>query len=432
MQAVSSRPEYTSDKGVSSEREASSLKTFRLTPFAEGSRATPLKADNSHAKNFITGGTYDPGNKYRQIFIQKRLSYNIVLRREILIRLLYPICSRKAAHPSCTKDPDKYYRYLLDYLRSEKIAAVLPMSDDSAALLSKHRETLSQYTAFAAPSYEVFENGYDKNKLMAACRENDIPHPYTIDLSKHFDLQTMKYPAILKPNITSGARGMVIIHNPEEFWEKYPSIQREYGNCHLQEYIPAGGNQFKVQLYLDKKNNLIQSSAICKYRWYPVHGGSSCCNESIENPDLINTCHKLLEKIKWVGFADFDLIEDPRDHSLKIMELNPRIPACVKSAIVSGIDWGNVIVDDILGNTQNNYTYTPGKFLRFLGFEILWFLKSPDRFKTHPNWFKFFGKNIFYQDLEFTDLKSFLFGTWGNIRKLCNPKFRQTKKGTNK
>lgn len=111
------------------------------------------------------------------------------------------------------------------------------------------------------------------------------------------------------------------------------------------------------------------------------------------------------------------------------MELNPRIPACVKSAIVSGIDWGNVIVDDILGNTQNNYTYTPGKFLRFLGFEILWFLKSPDRFKTHPNWFKFFGKNIFYQDLEFTDLKSFLFGTWGNIRKLCNPKFRQTKKG---
>lgn len=94
--------------------------------------------------------------------------------------------------------------------------------------------------------------------------------------------------------------------------------------------------------------------------------------------------------------------------------------------------WGNVIVDDILGNTQNNYTYTPGKFLRFLGFEILWFLKSPDRFKTHPNWFKFFGKNIFYQDLEFTDLKSFLFGTWGNIRKLCNPKFRQTKKGTNK
>lgn len=60
----------------------------------------------------------------------------------------------KRLTPSCTKDPDKYYRYLLDYLRSEKIAAVLPMSDDSAALLSKHRETLSQYTAFAAPSYE--------------------------------------------------------------------------------------------------------------------------------------------------------------------------------------------------------------------------------------------------------------------------------------
>ena len=64
----------------------------------------------------------------------------------------------KRLTPSCTKDPDKYYRYLLDYLRSEKIAAVLPMSDDSAALLSGRSVKKKKYTAFAALTNDVFEN----------------------------------------------------------------------------------------------------------------------------------------------------------------------------------------------------------------------------------------------------------------------------------
>lgn len=112
------------------------------------------------------------------------------------------------------------------------------------------------------------------------------------------------------------------------------------------------------------------------------------------------------------------------------MEINPRLPACIGAAICAGIDWGNIVVDDYLGKPQKKYEFQEGIVLRHLGFDILWFLKSPDRFCTKPNWFNFFGKNVFYQDFRFFDQKPFWVGTYHNLKKLFNSDFRKAKSGT--
>ena len=138
-----------------------------------------------------------------------------------------------------------------------------------------------------------------------------------------------------------------------------------------------------------------------------------------------------LKEIKWRGFADFDIIEDPRDNSFKIMEINPRIPACIKSTVAAGIDWGEAIVNEALDQPVSAYNYREGVALRYLGFDVLWFLKSENRFKAKPSWFEFFGKNVSYEDIDITDIKSFVMGTYGNIKKLLDPNFRAAKSGTN-
>jgi predicted ATP-grasp superfamily ATP-dependent carboligase len=132
----------------------------------------------------------------------------------------------------------------------------------------------------------------------------------------------------------------------------------------------------------------------------------------------------------WQGFADFDTIEDPKDGNLKIMELNPRVPACVKVAVKSGIDWGNILVDETLGNSHKKYDYVTGKKLRHIGFEVLWFFYSKNRFKNKPNWFNFFDKNLSFQDFSWKDPLPFFFGTIGNIQKQLSPEFRRSKSGT--
>lgn len=331
----------------------------------------------------------------------------------------------------CEEHQEEYYQLLLDFLKKNTVSAIIPMSDESAKMIAQHQDEISQFSVVACPSIESFIKGYDKNQLMKVCEHLGIEHPLTIDLSEPYDLTKMKYPAIIKPNITSGGRGMRIVENEEELKAIIPQTIKEYGDCHVQEYIPQGGRQIKVQLLVDSNMSLVCSSVMQKTRWYPVKGGSSCCNITIEEPELVEACYSILKELNWRGFADFDVIEDPRNSSLNIMEINPRVPACIKSAIVSGINWGEIIVNDILCRPQKNYVYDPGHVLRFLGFDFLWFLKSKDRHHTSPSWYSFFGRRVHYQDLDWTDFGSFFWGTYGNIRKLFSSDFRESKAGLN-
>lgn len=362
------------------------------------------------------------------------------------------ICDNKNEYGYHTKFADERYmgvdshkkeyaEFMLKFLKEHKFDVLIPTSDTSAEFMSFHKEELQKLTGVLMPSREVFEKGYDKNNLMTVCRENGFPHPHTVDLKgyqvKNVDgndmveaaLRTFPYPGLLKPNLTSGGRGMTLVNSYEEFKAVYPSIHNQYGECHLQQFIKEGGRQVKVQIMTDEKGDMAYSSVIWKQRYYPVNGGSSCCNVTIDNPEISSVCGKVLKTIGWVGFADFDLIEDPQSKQLLIMEINPRIPACVRSAFMSGMDYATMIADMTVGKPLKKYRYESGKSLRHLGFDVLWFLKSPNRFKTKPSWFKFFGKNLYYQDWIYGDFKAFLMGTWGNFKKQLDPEFRKTKSG---
>ncbi len=222
---------------------------------------------------------------------------------------------------------------------------------------------------------------------------------------------------------------MTLVNSLEELLEVYPAIHNQYGECHLQQFIKEGGRQVKVQIMTDKNGDMAYSSVIWKQRYYPVNGGSSCCNVTIDNPEIASVCGKVLKAIGWIGFADFDLIEDPQSKQLLIMEINPRIPACVRSAFKSGMDYATMIADMTLGKPLREYKYESSKRLRHLGFDVLWFLKSPNRFRSEPSWFKFFGRNLYYQDWIRGDFSAFFWGTWGNFKKQMDPEFRKAKSG---
>lgn len=309
-------------------------------------------------------------------------------------------------------------RILEDY----SIDTIVPMGDVMSEFLSKNKGELCTLVKYLMPDYADFIKGVDKNQLMQLCKDRGYPHPLTItnitDITKVKE-SDVSFPLLIKPNITCGARGMTLIRDFAELQNKFPAIQSEYGDCHLQKYVRQGGAQVEVQLYVDENRKLVNSSVVYKYRWYPVKGGSSCCAKSVRNDKIVDTLYKLLLELNWVGFADFDTIEDPDTGELLIMELNPRVPACVKCPIAAGIRWGEIIVNGYLGLEQKNYGYKENEFLRHLGFEILWFIKSPNRFKTKPNWFRLFSKHVHYQDMsDWTDPLPFICGTWRNIKLL--------------
>lgn len=323
---------------------------------------------------------------------------------------------------------DFFLDFIIKYIIEDKIDTLIPLSDATACFLSKYKSELLKQTKFIIPDYDVFDLGYSKGKLMEVCKINNIPHPKTITNINIDSIDDTIFPALLKPNYTTGGRGMSFIQNKEELKKILPETIKNYGMCHLQEFIVSGGKQYKVQLYMNTKFELLFSSVLHKQRYYPVDGGSSSCNTSIINKSLVDMCAEVLSLIKWVGFADFDLIEDPKDKIVKIMEINPRVPASIKSAIDSGIDYGVIMADDALNKNHKIYKYTPGMQLRHIGFEILWLMSSGKFINTHPNWWNFFGKKVSFQDFSLDDPLPFIFGTIGNINKQLNVLFRRLKR----
>lgn len=308
------------------------------------------------------------------------------------------------------------------------------MYDDSAELLSRNKAMLEARFSVrcAVPDFPVFDKAHDKWKLMELCRKCGFPHPATERLSEENIEMAAAYvgfPAIIKPNISAGAKGIVQVNSIEDIVRKFPVIYRQFGACTLQHFINHSGIYYNVMLYRSVQGHLIGWTVLKIMRYFPLKGGTSCYCETIRHDSLIRICAQVLDELQWVGFADFDIMEEKDTGKLKIIEINPRIPASIHGAYVSGVNFPDIIVRDVMGESVEQSGYRPGKSLRFMGLDFMWFLFSPDRFRFRPSWFRFFGRNVYYQDGCFKDPLPMLMGCVSGILKYLHPAFRKSKLG---
>lgn len=362
----------------------------------------------------------------------KRNNYRVIIFCDTKLSYGYSTRYADEKYISPKTDHEDFGEFLYNFLENNHIDGIIPLNDNSAEFLSLNKNKLIKLTKFIIPDKDVFYKGYNKNELMSICDEFNFPHPATVNLIKE-SIETASskigFPSLIKPNMTTGGRGITLVNSEDELIKLYPEILAKHGSCHLQQFIPMGGRQYKVQIYLDKNNKILGSTVIHKIRFYPENGGSSCCNVTVKDDKLVALCANVLKQINWIGFADFDLIEDTRDGIFKIIEINPRVPACIKSSLISGVDFATIIANDTLGLNVQQFAYKPGKYLRFLGLDLLWFIHSKNKFTTTPNWFCLIGKNISYQEGGVDDFLPFIYGTIGSFFKQLKPEFRKNKSG---
>jgi len=171
------------------------------------------------------------------------------------------------------------------------------------------------------------------------------------------------------------------------------------------------------------------ATTFVKHRYFPVTGGTTSCGEIVDIPELVEYATRVADEIGWVGFGDFDSIEDPRDGSYKLMEINARITGSIKAGMESGVDYAQMIVEQEMGMPVGSYESKPGLVMRQMALDVMWFLYSDNRarFSAKPSWFRFFGKNIKYQDGEWSDPLPMIAGFIAGAKKFVNPNFRKSK-----
>ena len=276
-------------------------------------------------------------------------------------------------------------------IETRKYNIVVTTSDDTAEELSLMKEEYKDVVKIDVNSPELFYMAYDKNNTMKACMENGVPCPKT-----YFDVgdvesllsKQIQYPIVVKPRKGFGAIGFHKVDDENQLRALCESIKEDIGKYVFQEYIPQTGTLYKCDMFVDDKNEIKSVCVYSKNRWFPIDGGSSVCNVTVERPDIIESCSKLLKAINWRGVADFDLIEDPRDGLAKIIEINPRTPACVKIVFKAGVNLAQQILEYALGMQVSSFmTYGSDVCLRCIHTDVLWFLKSKNRFSSKPSWF---------------------------------------------
>lgn len=304
---------------------------------------------------------------------------------------------------------------LYGLLEKEHFDVLIPVSDMTVPFASKNKQYIEREFGVkcAVPDYEQVYQVEDKSRFMTFCKENDIPHPKTAGLSE-VTLEKVAdevcFPALIKPDYSVGARGITRVNSIEELQKEYPRVSQKFGSCALQEFIENKEYYFNVMLYRDAKGRFLAYTILKIVRMYPIGAGSSACCVTVKNDVLLQICKDCLDKLNWEGMADFDVLQRLDNGDYKIIEINPRVPASLRAAAVSGVNFPEIIVKDALGESTPEVHYTTGKVLRYLGIDIMWLLKSPNRFHAKPGWLKLIGEDISYQDIYKQDVSTWW--TW--------------------
>lgn len=340
--------------------------------------------------------------------------------------------NEKHKSPDITTQKEDFKAFLYSYLMAHKVDLIIPLADDGAEFLSRNKEDIEATFGVpcAVPTFSIFNVANDKQQLMELCEKYNLCHPKTCEL-KPDQLKSVAnyvgFPAMIKPNLSQGAKGIVRVDNIQELEQKYPGIYKQFGACTLQQYVEQPDYYYNVMLYRDKSGKTAGYTIIKIRRYFPLKGGSSCYSETVEHPFLLQQCEEVLNKLNWVGFADFDILEDKNTGEMKIIEINPRVPSSFQSAFAAEMDFGKIFMADIFDEPMPKFEYKTGKQVRWMGLDVMWFVFSPDRFKFKPSWFKFFGKNVSYHDGCWSDPLPMLAGMFAGVVKYLNPEFRKSK-----
>ena len=301
-------------------------------------------------------------------------------------------CSRRVVYPSPVLAPEKFLDWLIAEIRTNSYDMVLPAELSTQMLLAKNRGDIERYTRFPFADHDQTSHVQDKAWLMRYAIENGIPCPGTLFPESVRSVEAMReevaYPAVIKPRVSSGSRGIVYVKSPDDLVASYRTVHRKYPDPVIQEFISSGG-AYGVGALLNFNSEPRASFVYRRLREYPVSGGPSTLRESVRNEEIRSLALDILKSLKWTGIAMVEFRVDSRDGRPKLLEINPRLWGSLWLAIRSGVDFPYLLYKMAVdGDVEPLHDYRPGVKCRWLiPGEFMHFLHNPRRFRLDPGFF---------------------------------------------
>lgn len=244
------------------------------------------------------------------------------------------------SYPSAEESPDAFHHAVLSALTKCDYDVLIPTRDATTRAISDRKEEIEELTnVFVAPP-RVLDQFMDKGETIKLAQEAGIPTPTTYfpdETPLEEIAQQIEYPALIRPKRGSGSRGITRVEDPDELERTYRSVQEEFGDSMIQEYVEKSGYTTAAVLF-DEEQNEVASFSYERQKEYPLDGGPTVVGESTDDADAKQYAKQLLDEGSWHGPAEVEFILDG-EGTPRLLEVNPRFWMPVHLAVVAGVDF---------------------------------------------------------------------------------------------
>lgn len=264
------------------------------------------------------------------------------------------------------------------------IPLVLGCDDVHARLISQGKNRL-QAAGIVVPyiDFELLDVITQKHAFYDLCEELDIPYPKTWYFSCGEDgpetlpVNDFPYPLIAKPSNSAqfqeatieGWRKIYEIENPEELTKVWHSIRvSDYNNeLVLQDFIPGDDDSIRtLTTFSDSEGTLkvVSGGRVCLQDHDPTALGNPVCIMGEKEAVIIENAKKMLARLQYRGFANFDIKYDKRDGSFRFFEVNTRCGRNTYYVSLGGVNFTTLFVREFITGEPIAYTeaYKPFVF----------------------------------------------------------------------
>ena len=301
----------------------------------------------------------------------------------------YP--KKKILEPSVRYDLNELKHVLDREIPTGNYDVVFPMNEGATDVLWANKELYQKYVKYACAGEEGFVNAYDKQLTMTLCQKNGINCPITKmdDETLEEFLSKVSFPLALKPRKGSGSRGFHKVDTKEQLYGLIESGEVKVEEYVIQEFIKEGETHRVSYTFIDNEGNVKTSLMAKSTRPYPLVVGTNSLFQSCQMPEITAQAEKLLKLMNWKGYASVCFIESDEDHIPKVMEINGRISASIKMSVLCGAHVVRQLMEMAYNMPVTEYSrdYREDMRLRHFQADMMWFVKSPTRFKCKPCWF---------------------------------------------
>jgi D-aspartate ligase len=226
---------------------------------------------------------------------------------------------------------------------------IFPTTDESAALLSKHADSLRRHYVLTTPSWPVMQWAYDKRLTYELATELGIDHPSSFQPRNEDEAAalTCSFPVLLKPAIKHRVNQFTSdrawpARDRDELIARYREASHliEQDMILVQELIPGGGEaQYSFAALCDRGQPLAFGVAQ-RRRQYPVDfGHGSTYVETVDEPEIEEPSRRLLAHLEYTGLVELEYKRDPKTGYFKLLDINPRAWAWHSLGHRAGVDF---------------------------------------------------------------------------------------------